>query len=81
MGNEVLEEFKNKKKVYQLWKEGQVSQEVFKGAARACRKTIRDAKALFGLKLATTVKDNKKYFCKYINCKRKGKVLPLFFIG
>ena len=44
-------------------------------------KKIRESKALFGLKMATSVKDNKKCFYKYINGKRKGKVQPLFFIG
>ncbi|NXE01684.1 RTJK polymerase, partial [Chaetorhynchus papuensis] len=73
MDNEVLKELRNKKRMYHLWKEGQVSQEVFKEAARACRKIIREAKAQFELNLATLVKDNKKCFYKYINDKRKGK--------
>ncbi|RMC18187.1 hypothetical protein DUI87_05068 [Hirundo rustica rustica] len=59
--------------MYQLWKGGQVSQEIFKGAAKACRKKIRKAKAQFELRMATTVKDNKKCSYKYINAKRKGK--------
>ncbi|RMC12732.1 hypothetical protein DUI87_10257 [Hirundo rustica rustica] len=59
--------------MYHFWKEGQVSQAVFKGAARACRKKIRKAKAQFELKTATSVKDNKKCFYKYINGKRKSK--------
>ncbi|NWT71497.1 RTXE polymerase, partial [Prunella himalayana] len=73
MGKEVLEELRNKKKMYHLWKEGQISQEVFKGDATACRKKIREAKAQFELKMATSVKDNKKCFYKYIHGKRKGK--------
>ncbi|TRZ09501.1 hypothetical protein HGM15179_017597, partial [Zosterops borbonicus] len=74
MGNEVLKELRNKKSMYHLWKEGQVSQEVFKGVARACRKKIREAKAQLELNLANFVKDNKKSFYKYINGKRKGKI-------
>ncbi|NXM61588.1 RTXE polymerase, partial [Illadopsis cleaveri] len=70
---EVWEELRNKKRMYHLWKEGQVSQEVFKRAARACRKKIREAKAQFELRMATSVKDNKKCFYKYMNAKRKGK--------
>ncbi|RMB99816.1 hypothetical protein DUI87_23593 [Hirundo rustica rustica] len=72
MSNEVLKELRNKKKMYHLFKEGLISQEVFKGAARACRKKIREAKAQFELNLATSVKNNKKSFYKYINDKRKG---------
>ncbi|RMC07009.1 hypothetical protein DUI87_16462 [Hirundo rustica rustica] len=59
--------------MYQLWKGDQVSQEVFKGAAKACRKKIREAKAQFELRMAVSVKDNKKCFYKYVNAKRKGK--------
>ncbi|NWI77433.1 RTXE polymerase, partial [Dryoscopus gambensis] len=44
-----------------------------KRAARACRKIIREAKAQLELKMATSVKDNKKCFYKYINGKRRGK--------
>ncbi|NXA89439.1 RTJK polymerase, partial [Melanocharis versteri] len=56
-----------------MFSNGQVSQKVFKEAARACRKKIREAKAQFELNLATLVKDNKKCFYKYINEKRKGR--------
>ncbi|RMB92801.1 hypothetical protein DUI87_30695 [Hirundo rustica rustica] len=73
MSKEVLEELRNKKRMYQLWKGGQASQEVFKGGAKECRKKIREAKAQFELRLATSVKDNKKCFYKYITAKRKGK--------
>ncbi|RMC07001.1 hypothetical protein DUI87_16454 [Hirundo rustica rustica] len=59
--------------MYHLWKEGQTSQTVFKGVARACRKQIREAKAQFELKLVTFVKDNKICFYKYINNIKKGK--------
>ncbi|NXY64185.1 PO11 protein, partial [Callaeas wilsoni] len=62
-----------KRRVYLLWKEGHVSQEMFKGVVRACRKKIREAKAKLELKLANSVKDNKKSFYKDINGKRKGK--------
>ncbi|NXO77031.1 PO22 protein, partial [Sitta europaea] len=73
IGNEVLKELRNKKRMYCLWKEGQVSQEVFKGIVRACRKKIREAKTQLELNLATFVKNNKKFFCKYIDVKRAGK--------
>ncbi|TRZ12815.1 hypothetical protein HGM15179_014306 [Zosterops borbonicus] len=73
ISKEVLDEIRNKKRMYRFWKEGQVPWEVFKGAARECRKKIREAKAQFELQMATSVKDNKKCFYKYINGKRKGK--------
>ncbi|NXQ34777.1 LORF2 protein, partial [Alaudala cheleensis] len=38
-----------------------------------CRKKIREAKAQRELSLATSLKNNKKYFYKYINGKRKDK--------
>ncbi|NXH24775.1 PO11 protein, partial [Myiagra hebetior] len=74
IGKELLKELWEKKEgVYLTLKEGQVSQEMFKGVARACREKLREAKAQLELKLATSVKDNKKYFYKYINSKSKGK--------
>lgn len=68
VSKEFLKELR--KRVYHVWKEGQVSQEMFKGVAR---KKIRDPKAQLKLNLATSVKDNKKYLYKYINGKRRGK--------
>ena len=38
-----------------------------------CREKIRKAKAQLELSLATKVKDNNKYFCKYINSKRRAR--------
>ncbi|TRZ16814.1 hypothetical protein HGM15179_010323 [Zosterops borbonicus] len=38
IGKEVLDELRNKKRMYCFWKEGQVPREGFKGAARECRK-------------------------------------------
>ena len=78
MGKEVLEELRNKKRMYHLWKETQVSQEVFKGAARACRRKIREGKALFELKLATSVKDNKNIFTNIFMV--KGRVSLAFVL-
>ncbi|TRZ07325.1 hypothetical protein HGM15179_019139 [Zosterops borbonicus] len=74
ISKEVLDELRNKKRMYCFLKEGQVPWEVFKGAARECRKKIREAKAQFELQMVTSVKDNKKCFYKYVNGKRKGKV-------
>ena len=38
-----------------------------------CRDKIRKAKAQLELSLATKVKDNNKYFYKYINSKRRAR--------
>ncbi|XP_066858563.1 LINE-1 reverse transcriptase homolog [Anser cygnoides] len=62
-----------KKKVYNLWKKGRATEEDYKDVARLCREKIRKAKAHLELNLATTVKDNKKSFYKYINAKRRTK--------
>ena len=40
---------------------------------RLCRAKVRRAKAQLELSLATTIKDNKKYFYKYISNKRRVK--------
>ncbi|KAK4827718.1 LOW QUALITY PROTEIN: hypothetical protein QYF61_021018 [Mycteria americana] len=62
-----------KRRVYNLWKKGQATQEDYKGVARLCREKIRRAKAELELNLATAVKDNKKNFFKYISSKRRAK--------
>ncbi|KAK4820905.1 hypothetical protein QYF61_008137 [Mycteria americana] len=66
-------ELRRKRRVYDLWKKGQATQEDYKGVARLCREKIRRAKAELELNLATAVKDNKKYFFKYISGKRRAK--------
>ncbi|RMC21672.1 hypothetical protein DUI87_02540 [Hirundo rustica rustica] len=73
MGKEVLEELRNKKRMYHFWKEGQVSQEVFKGAVRAYRRKIREAKAQFELKMGISVKDNKNVSTNILMVNRKDK--------
>ncbi|NWS01122.1 RTXE polymerase, partial [Motacilla alba] len=69
MGKEVLEELKNKKRMHHLWKEGQVSQKIFNRATRACRRKIREAKAQFELRMATSAKDNKNVFTNILMIK------------
>ncbi|KAK4827186.1 hypothetical protein QYF61_015148 [Mycteria americana] len=66
-------ELRKKRRVYNLWKKGQASQEDYKGVARLCREKIRRAKAELDLNLAAAVKDNKKHFFKYISSKRRAK--------
>ncbi|KAK4810627.1 LOW QUALITY PROTEIN: hypothetical protein QYF61_007364 [Mycteria americana] len=66
-------ELRKKKTFYSLWQKGQATQEDYKGVVRLCREKIRRAKAELELNLATAVKDNKKYFFKYISSKRRAK--------
>jgi len=48
-----------KKRVYDLWKKGQTTQEDYKDVKRLCRKKIRRVKVQLEINLATVVKDNK----------------------
>ncbi|KAK4815922.1 LOW QUALITY PROTEIN: hypothetical protein QYF61_010179 [Mycteria americana] len=66
-------DLRKKRRVYDLWKKGQATQEDYKSVARLCREKIRRARPELELNLATAVKDNKKYFFKYISNKRRGK--------
>ncbi|KAK4811322.1 hypothetical protein QYF61_024458 [Mycteria americana] len=66
-------ELRKKRRVYDLWKKGQATQEDYKGVARLCREKIRRAKAELELNLAAAVKDNKKHFFKDISSKRRAK--------
>ncbi|KAK4816911.1 LOW QUALITY PROTEIN: hypothetical protein QYF61_024921 [Mycteria americana] len=70
LNRELWLELRKKRRVYDLWKKGQASQEDYKGVVRLCREKIRRAKAELELNLATA---NKKYFFKYISSKRRAK--------
>jgi len=62
-----------KKKVYELWKKGQATQEDYKDVTRLCREKSRRVKAQLEINLATAVKDNFKSSCKHISNKRRAK--------
>ena len=66
-------ELKNKREVYGLWKSGQATYDDYRYVVKLCREKIRKAKAQLELNLATKVKDNNKYFYKYINSKRRAR--------
>ncbi|KAK4827581.1 hypothetical protein QYF61_019483 [Mycteria americana] len=66
-------EFRKKRRVYDLWKNGQATQEDYKAVVRLSREKIRRPKAQLELNLATAIKDNKKCFYKYISNKRRAK--------
>ncbi|KAK4831158.1 hypothetical protein QYF61_015628 [Mycteria americana] len=64
---------RKKRRVYDLWKKGQATQEDYKDVMRLGREKIRRAKAQLELNLATAMQDNKKCFYKYISTKRRDK--------
>ncbi|KAK4828700.1 LOW QUALITY PROTEIN: hypothetical protein QYF61_000538 [Mycteria americana] len=66
-------ELRKKRRVYSLWNKGRATQEDYKGVVRLCREKIRRAKTQLEVNLATAIKDNKKYFFKYISSKRRAK--------
>ena len=73
MNRDLWLELRNKKKVYGLWKRRQATYEDYKYVVMLCREKISKAKAQLELNLATKVKDNNKYFYKYINSKRRAR--------
>ncbi|KAK4829944.1 hypothetical protein QYF61_007667 [Mycteria americana] len=83
LNRELWLELRKKRRVYNLWKKGQASQEDYKGVARLCREKIRRAKAELELNLTTAIKDKKKNFFKYISSKRRAKenLQPLVDVG
>ncbi|KAK4827846.1 LOW QUALITY PROTEIN: hypothetical protein QYF61_021983 [Mycteria americana] len=76
-------ELRKKRRVYDLWKKGQATQEDYKDVVRLCREKIRRTKAQLEINMATAVKDNKKCFYKYISNKRTAKenLHPLLDVG
>jgi len=73
MNRELFLRFQEKKRIYLLWKKGLATQREYKEVVRICREKIRKAKAKLEHNLATVVKENRKHFYKYINCKRMAK--------
>lgn len=73
LNRELKLELGGKKRIYNLWKEGQVTWEDYKDFTKSCRKKIKRDKAQLELALATTVKDNKKCLYKYVESKRRVK--------
>ena len=60
-------------KDYGLWKSSQATYDDYRYVAKLCRKKIRKAKAQLEWMLAAKVKENNKYFYKYINSKRRAR--------
>ena len=70
---------KEKGRVYHLWRKGRATWEEYTDLGRPYRGKIRKAKAQLELNLATSVRDNKKCFYKYVNSKKNPKenIFPL----
>jgi len=62
---------KGKREPHREWKQGQVSWEEYREAARLCRDEVRKAKARLELSLARDAKNNEKGFYRYVSQKRK----------
>ncbi|XP_061495614.1 uncharacterized protein LOC133390587 isoform X2 [Rhineura floridana] len=69
----LVEEVKVKKSMYKEWKEGRITKEEYRRAARACRNSVRKAKTQNELRLAREARNNKKGFFRYVRSKRKTK--------
>ncbi|KAK4832250.1 hypothetical protein QYF61_021602 [Mycteria americana] len=70
---------KKKKRVYDLWKKGQATQEDYKDVVRLRREKIRSANALLELNLATAVKDMDAGGNTVTKAEEKAEVLNAFF--
>ncbi|KAM6036240.1 uncharacterized protein LJ206_001286 [Theristicus caerulescens] len=73
LNHELLGLLKTKREAYQRWRSGRLSVENYKGIARVCKDAVRKAKAQLELELARDVKNHKKRFFRYVNCKQKQK--------
>ncbi|KFZ67293.1 hypothetical protein N338_10186, partial [Podiceps cristatus] len=70
---DMLVKLKSKRELHRQWKQGRVTCEEYRDAARLCRDGVRKAKAQLELNLARNTKNSKKGFYRYLNQKRKVK--------
>jgi len=73
LSQDLLIKLKGKRELHRQWKQGQVSWEEYRDAARLCRDEVRRPKAQLELNLARATKNNKKGFYRYFSKKRKVK--------
>ena len=73
MNCEQLFRLQKKKRVYVLWKKGQETWGDYREVAKVWKEEVRKAKARLELRFATAVKENKKFFYKYISGKTRSK--------
>ena len=71
LNQDQLVKLESKKEMHRQWKQGQVTWEQYRDAARLCRDGIRKAKDQLEMDLARGAKNNKKGFYRYINQKNK----------
>jgi len=71
LSQDLLVKLKGKKEMHRQWKQGQVSWEGCRAAARLCREGVRKAKAHTELNLARDSKNSKKGSYRYVSQKRK----------
>ncbi|KFM04158.1 hypothetical protein AS27_10724, partial [Aptenodytes forsteri] len=78
MSQDLQVKLKGKKEMHRQWKQGQVSLEEYREAARLCRDEVRKAKVWLELNLARDTKNNKGFY-RYVSQKRKVEesVTPL----
>ncbi|KFQ75677.1 hypothetical protein N337_11763, partial [Phoenicopterus ruber ruber] len=73
LSQDLLVKLKAKKEMHRQWKQGQVSWEEYRDAARLCRDGVRKAKARMELNLARDAKNYKKDFYSCVSWKTKVK--------
>jgi len=67
----LLVKLKGSRELHRQWKQGQVSWEEYRDAARLCSDEVKRAKAQLKLNLARNAKNNKTGFYRYVNQQRK----------
>ncbi|KFP65292.1 hypothetical protein N322_12895, partial [Cariama cristata] len=73
LSQDLLVKLKGKKEMLKQWKQGLVSWEEYRDAARLCRDGVRKAKAWMELNLARDATNNKKGFYRYVSQKKEGQ--------
>jgi len=76
---EIFLRFRKKRRVYHLWKNGQMTEEEYRGLVRSCRDEIRKVEAQLELRLANVVRDNKKVFTTMSITKRDPRRVSIYY--
>ncbi|KFP56376.1 hypothetical protein N322_05521, partial [Cariama cristata] len=77
LNHDLLVKLKGKKEMHRQWKQGLVSWEEHRDAARLCRDDIRKVKAWLELNFVRKAKNNQKGFFRYVSQKRKlEEIIP-----
>jgi len=73
LSRDLLVKLRGKRERHRQWKQGQISWEEHRDAARLCRDGVRRANVQTELDLARDAENNKKGFYRYVSQKRKVK--------